>query len=100
MKGYDENKHVLISGGYMAKPQIETVRQLKIVEIKKQAGERIGALNWQHERAERHQVLGKAPKKASADVYLQQQLIEEASDQAELDVYALNTIEEINSFTW
>jgi len=69
-------------------------------KIKAEAGERISALDWMVQRAERHLVLNKSGKKTLTQSLQLQQNIEEASDAAEIAVNLLTTVEEVWEFTW
>lgn len=72
----------------------------RIALVKVEAGQRIAALDWQLQRADRHTELNKTPKKARALVLTAQQKIEDDSDLAEEAINTLATPEEVNAFTW
>lgn len=81
-------------------PVLSDAKLLMVKQIKQQANERISSLDWQIKRADRRTALGKIQKKDKALVYQAQHDIEVASDNAELAVNALLTIEEVNAFVW
>lgn len=81
-------------------PTLAAAQAARIAEINEEAKLRIEALDWMHERSDRHTALNKSQKKAKNEVYQLQQDIEEASDQAVIDIMALTTIEEVQSFVW
>lgn len=62
-------------------------------EIKKEASQRISALDWKITRATEQGA-------DLATVYAERQAIRDASSQAETDMKALTTIEEVKTFTW
>ena len=100
MENFNEALHELIPNGYRIKTILASEKRVIVLQIKAEAGERIKALDWMHSRADRHSALGKPLKKAKAEVYQLQQDIEELSDQAEIDVNALTTVEAVQAFTW
>lgn len=85
---------------YYESPKIEKIKAARIALVKVEAGDRIAALDWQLQRADRHTELNKTPKKARAVVLTAQQKMEDDSDLAEIAINALTTIEEVNAFTW
>jgi hypothetical protein len=86
----------------LTKPISEVIDE-KIQLIKSQAADRIGATDWQVERAkERAELLNKNPM-ADADyraVLKVREDIRSASDAAELAVSSLTTNDEVDAFTW
>ena len=76
----------------------QAAKDARILEIKREAGERIAALDWKADRARERDFMNGTKK--LREVYAEREAIREASDQAEADVAALGTLEEIRAFTW
>jgi len=79
---------------------LQQVKTEKIAQIKREAANRISSFDWQISRATRRTALGKPQKRAKNDVYQLQHDIEVASDNAEIAINAMVTVDEINNFTW
>ena len=77
---------------------LQAAKDARINEVKREAGERIAALNWKTDRARERDFLNGTKK--LREIYAEREAIREASDQAEADVAALNTLEEIRAFSW
>nr|CAX84081.1 conserved uncharacterized protein [uncultured bacterium] len=77
---------------------LETARAARIQAVKREAGERIAALDWKVTRARERDLLNGS---STVDaVYGEREIIRQASNQAEAVVAGLNTLEEIRGFSW
>lgn len=75
--------------------KISDEKELRLKKVKVEAYYRIKASDWEINRSnEQPELYPLAPTLAK------RQDIREASDQAEIDINALTTIEEVNEFTW
>lgn len=77
---------------------LQAAKDARILEVKREAGDRIAALNWKTDRAKERDFLNGTKK--LREIYAEREAIREASDQAEADVAVLNTLEEIRGFSW
>jgi hypothetical protein len=108
---FDSEIHekILVDGiekGFKLITTLDDAKRNQIMNIKHEAGNRIKALDWKLERAARHAYLASQSIETSKSkdnkeaVYVQIQQIEEASDEAEIDVNLLDDIEQVKQFTW
>ena len=88
------------SGTWSDPETLEGAKVKRLASIKSEAGNRISVLDWQLQRAARHVKLSRIGKKGELEVLQLQQDVEEASDQAEITVSALTSIEDVRNFTW
>ncbi|WP_339862533.1 hypothetical protein [Thalassospira alkalitolerans] len=78
--------------------ELEAARHALIQQVKTEAGKRIAATDWKVERARERDALNGTT--AVQDVYAERETIRSASDDAELAVLDLVTLDEIRAFTW
>jgi hypothetical protein len=71
-----------------------------VQRIKLEAHSRIQSLDWKVTRAKERIAIGADSEKELTDVYTERDAIRAASDQAEIDVMALDTIEAVKIFKW
>ena len=78
--------------------ELDAARQAMIRRVKREAGERIAATDWKVERARERDVLNGTT--VLQEVYAEREAIRGASDEAELAILDLATLDEIMAFTW
>ena len=79
---------------------LEAKKTNRIAVVKVEAAERISALDWKVTKCSERQARGKAQQSDLDSVYDERDAIRTNSDQAELDIQALETIEDVENFTW
>lgn len=77
---------------------LEAARQALIRKVKTEAGDRIAASDWKVDRARERDALNGTT--TLQDVYAEREAIRTASDEAELAILDLATLDEIREFTW
>ncbi|MBF0448729.1 MAG: hypothetical protein HQL67_11055 [Magnetococcales bacterium] len=77
---------------------LEEARQALISRIKTKAAERIAATDWKVERARERDALNGTT--TLQDVYAERELIRQASDEAEVAVAGLASMEAVIAFSW
>lgn len=70
----------------------------KILEIKAEAERRIHLLDWRLERAKEREVLGIVGYETVTDIYQLKEDIRQWSNQLEVELMQLNTLDDISSF--
>ena len=79
----------------IGQPSVEGAKKYRIKLIKKEAGERISALDWKVTRAKE-----RGDQVALQAAYDEREAIRQASDQAEAQVMAMTDYDQIMRFTW
>lgn len=71
-----------------------------IIKIKSEAAQRISALDWELERVNERKIRGKKSQSDIDIVLDKRESIRVASDEAEVKLNALTTIDEVKAFSW
>ncbi|SHO59260.1 hypothetical protein [Vibrio quintilis] len=79
---------------------IAELKSERITQIKQEAEERITCLNWRLQRAQERESLNVTDVETVEDVMKLREAIRTASNDAELAVNQLETVEAIESFSW
>tara|TARA_B100000513_G_C11864556_1_gene173901 strand:+ start:179 stop:616 length:438 start_codon:yes stop_codon:yes gene_type:complete len=77
---------------------LEAARQALIRKVKTEAGDRIAASDWKVDRARERDALNGTT--TLQDVYAEREAIRTASDEAELAILDLTTLDEVREFAW
>ena len=82
----------------MEADNLELAKQDLVIRIKTEAAERIAATDWKVERAKERDALNGTT--TLQDIYADRELIRGLSDEAEVAVLLLDTMEEVIAFSW
>ena len=82
----------------MEAANLELVKQDLVIKIKTEAAERIAATDWKVERAKERDALNGTT--TLQDIYADRELIRGLSDEAEVAVLLLDTMEKVAAFSW
>ena len=77
---------------------LDLAKQDLVVRIKTEAAERIAATDWKVERAKERDALNDT--NTLQEIYANRELIRELSNEAEVAVLLLETLEEVTAFSW
>ena len=77
---------------------LQAAHAARILLVKKEAGERIAALDWKVARAHERDLLSGG--NTATAVYTEREAIRQASNQAEAAVAGLTTLDEVRAFHW
>ena len=77
---------------------LELAKQDLVTQIKQEAADRIAASDWKVERAKERDALNNT--NTLQEIYAERELIRGLSDEAEVAVLLLETLESVTEFSW
>lgn len=85
---------------YLGLSPVDDAKTARIALIKTEANDRIVALDWKVTRVSERKQRSRASQAEYDAVLDERETIRTASDQAEIDVSALTTVQDVQNFTW